>query len=168
VPFDRTHFYGNPFDQSHSVVQNAGATVRFYDAANRVAFGVGYGMAFDTTDRTAPRSRLGFQAGGVLLELHGEVPTSARSRLEITFGGIPIAHGTLSTNLGLPGAGELHDAVTGSQLGVTLRETQPLRGAVSLAYGVRYLDQDFTFAGTTKSVEANNDVLPFVELRLSL
>jgi hypothetical protein len=168
VPYARTRYYGNLFDPSYSVVEAADATLRLYERNRRLAFGVGYGALFSSTYRTAPPSTLSFEGTGVRMELHARIPTSALGRLELTFGGLPLAHGTLTTNLGIPGSSTLHDAVDGAQIDATVRETLETRRALSFAYGVRYVNQTFVYANSQTLVERNAAVLPFVEVRLRL
>ncbi|MGP6158648.1 MAG: hypothetical protein ACLPYS_14290, partial [Vulcanimicrobiaceae bacterium] len=134
------------------------------EPGRRFAFGIGYGATFSSTYRTEPASNLQFEATGARFELHARIPTSSRSRLELTFGGIPQANGSLTTALGIPGSATLHDPVFGSELDATLREVLETHRALSFACGLRYVNQTFVYAKSDALVERDGSVLPFLEL----
>ena len=168
LPYVQTRHFGNPENLARAQIESADATLRIYEPNRRIAFGVGYGALFDTTHLTAPPGYTSQSASGARLELHGRFPTSAASRLELTFGGMPLMHGTLQTATGIAGAAILADLESGTQIDATAREVVATQSRLSFNYGVRYINQTIFFEHTSAVVERNAGVLPFVELRVRL
>jgi hypothetical protein len=167
MPYARTRRYGDPFDQSRSTVETGNATIRLY-TTQRLAFGIGYGVIASTTDRIAPPGSFTSFAGGVRLELHEVLDATPTSRLEVTVGGLPQAHGTLHVYPGIPGALDRYDPEVGTQIDAEIRYVAGSRGPISLGYGVRYVNQTISYAHTTAPVDRNAGILPFVQFNVRL
>lgn len=167
VPYARTRRFGDPFDPSHDVIETGDATVRLY-ASPQLAFGIGYGVIAATTYRTAPPGSFSSFADGVRLELHGRFNLTPNGRLEVTFGGLPQAHGTLRVYPGIPGLADRYDPEAGTQLDAAVRYIVRSRGRLSLGYGVRYINQTLVYARSSATAERNAGILPFVQLNVRL
>ena len=168
VPYERTGYFGNPFDPSTAVLSTFGATLRAYEPGRRLAFGIGYGALLATTFRTEPASTLATEATGVRVELHDRVPLSARTRLELTFGGEPDLRGTTRATLGVVGAATLVDPIVGAHLEASAVDIVEATRRLGFAYGVRYDNATLRFARSDAFVERQARLLPFVQVRLHL
>ncbi|MDQ2907750.1 MAG: hypothetical protein M3R44_00185 [Candidatus Eremiobacteraeota bacterium] len=167
VPYARTRRYGDPLDPSRSTIESGDATVRLY-ATRQLSFGVGYGVIASTTDRIAPPGSFTSFAGGVRLELHERFDVTPNGRLEVTFGGLPQAHGTLHVYPGIPGALDRYDPENGTQVDAELRYIVHSRSPLSLGYGVRYVNQTIDYAASGALIDRNAGILPFVQLNVRL
>lgn len=168
VPYERTGYYGNPFDPSTAVLSTFGATLRAYEPGRRLAFGIGYGALLATTFRTEPASTLATEATGVRLELHDRIPVSERATLELTFGGEPDLRGTTRSTLGVVGAAALADPIAGAHLVASVVDVVAANRRLGFAYGVRYDNASLRFARSDALVERQARLLPFAQLRLRL
>jgi len=168
IPFVQTPRYGDQLAPSVSFIESAQASLRGFLPGRTFAFGLGYGFLLTTVDRTAPEASLRFKAGGLRLEAFQRFVLSPTSRIELTFGAIPRATGSLVTDVGIDNAPVLSDPLTGMQLDATVRGVIRNRGPVSLSYGIRYLYQRYAFATSHVLVERNDAILPFAEVRFRL
>ncbi|MBC5800514.1 MAG: hypothetical protein GIX03_06585 [Candidatus Eremiobacteraeota bacterium] len=167
MPYARTRRYGDPSDQSRSTIETGDATIRLYTTP-RLAFGIGYGVIASTTDRIAPPGSFTSFADGVRLELHETFDATPTSRLELTVGGLPQAHGTLHVYPGIPGAPDRYDPEAGTQIDAEIRYVARARSRVSFGYGVRYVNQTISYARSTAPADHNAGILPFVQFNLRL
>ncbi len=167
MPYARTRRYGDPLDLARTTVETGDATVRL-PASRQLAFGIGYGVIASTTDRISPPGSFASLADGVRLELHERVDVTPNGTLDVTFGGLPQAHGTLRVYPGIPGALDRFDPETGTQIDAEVRYLVRSHGLASLGYGVRYVNQTLVYARSGSLVERNAGILPFVQLNIRL